>query len=485
MLFTRKSVMQKTIRQINEGNFELAESQLKSEKDEILKNLKELNTKLKEGKHDIGEVIKNIFDIATQVSSFDLTLKFYSDNIKTTTSELNKMAETVYSAFEQTTASVTQITDSNAELMESLENISMESKVLNDNTQKNSKMIEDIKKENQEVIRQSNGMKDDVDNLINILKSMESTIEGIYGISDQTNLLALNASIEAARAGEAGKGFAVVAEEIRKLSDTTKSLLSSMDNFLQEINQASQKSSESVEKTVESIEKVNTAVESMADIMLANSSSIEKITDSLSSISAFNEELNASLQEVSAAMNMVSGDAENVSRAASTLDKIGDDLAEVANTMIQIEENVDLLTKKGGKLANNNFYSITNDEFIQTIESAIEAHTKWMNTLKSMAESRELAPIQTNDHKCGFGHFYYGVHPTSERILPLWEEVEKYHSELHHKADKVIECIKENNCENIMESVNEAQKISEHIGSIFNRMVSITEEMNSKGEKVF
>jgi len=35
----------------------------------------------------------------------------------------------------------------------------------------------------------------------------------------------LNASIEAARAGELGRGFAVVAEEIRNLSDSTKSLI--------------------------------------------------------------------------------------------------------------------------------------------------------------------------------------------------------------------------------------------------------------------
>ena len=35
----------------------------------------------------------------------------------------------------------------------------------------------------------------------------------------------MNASIEAARAGELGRGFAVVAEEIRNLSDSTKSLI--------------------------------------------------------------------------------------------------------------------------------------------------------------------------------------------------------------------------------------------------------------------
>ena len=45
----------------------------------------------------------------------------------------------------------------------------------------------------------------------------------IENITSQTNLLALNASIEAARVGESGKGFAVVADQIRTLSEETKS----------------------------------------------------------------------------------------------------------------------------------------------------------------------------------------------------------------------------------------------------------------------
>jgi len=67
-----------------------------------------------------------------------------------------------------------------------------------------------------EVVKTSSAQ---VNQLAQMVTSIEDFVDLIRRISSQTNLLALNAAIEAARAGEHGRGFGVVAEEVRQLAD--------------------------------------------------------------------------------------------------------------------------------------------------------------------------------------------------------------------------------------------------------------------------
>lgn len=72
--------------------------------------------------------------------------------------------------------------------------------------------------------------------LENYTKQMQTIIELINNVADQTDLLALNASIEAARAGDSGRGFAVVASEISNLANQTQSATDDIKNLITNIN---------------------------------------------------------------------------------------------------------------------------------------------------------------------------------------------------------------------------------------------------------
>ena len=84
-----------------------------------------------------------------------------------------------------------------------------------------------------------------------VVKQISVLSESIIHIISQTNLLSLNATIEAARAGQAGKGFTVVADEIRKLAEQSKEVMSKIKNITSQVELSVNNLSESSSKLLQ------------------------------------------------------------------------------------------------------------------------------------------------------------------------------------------------------------------------------------------
>ncbi|MFY9324800.1 MAG: methyl-accepting chemotaxis protein [Syntrophomonadaceae bacterium] len=137
--------------------------------------------------------------------------------------------------------------------------------------------IEELTSSASEIHTNEQSLNNSITEIIDISEQINDVSAFIKEIADETKMLGLNAAIEAARAGDAGRGFGVVAEEIRKLSDQSKSTVPQITelthNIMLKVDEASKKSQSSLSASQE------------------QAAATEEITASIEEISAMSTEL--------------------------------------------------------------------------------------------------------------------------------------------------------------------------------------------------
>ncbi len=141
------------------------------------------------------------------------------------------------------------------------------------------------------IIHSLDHITDNIEQLSDMSKEMESIMNVVTNIANQTNLLALNAAIEAARAGDAGKGFSVVADEVRKLSGQTKESVTAVARLLQKTN-------ERTDKLVYSLSNIQEEVASGEENMVQTKGQFNKILEAMTEAKCQNDRMEKEVQAV-------------------------------------------------------------------------------------------------------------------------------------------------------------------------------------------
>ena len=197
--------------------------------------------------------------------------------------------------------------------------------------QQGAKAMEELHNQAQSVEKNNNETVAYVEALNKRTAKVADILSTIVSISSQTNLFALNASIEAARAGEAGKGFSVVADEIRVLSEQTKTATENITDILNELSNDVECVTTSIGNSVDAVEKQNRLIEEtkgkfdaidcgvneLMSFIQSFEKTIVEITDSTGVIADGITGLSVSSQEVAAASD------EGTRLMAQSVDNMG------------------------------------------------------------------------------------------------------------------------------------------------------------------
>lgn len=447
--------------------------------------LQQIHKRLMKGRDTFENVMYGALNSTIKASALDLELEDknnrmqeISEKVKNSVENINHVASLtagvageVAGANEGLTATIMETTDISAEILK--------------NINESEKELGHVMELSGSTIENSREMKQDMDELLSVIARMNEVIASINAISAQTNLLALNASIEAARAGEAGKGFAVVADEIRILADQTKDLTGNMGSFVGSIREASEKSAQSVDTTVQALESINVSLQNVWESNSRNREDIGNIADSMMVISAVSEEICGSFQNVENQVSTVAEECGSLNEDVTSLRDVSDEIREMTEPVKAIEQELDETSKKIGKMAEDVFYMPSNSLMEHLMKNAVGAHEAWLKKLHKMITKQKIEALQTDDTKCGFGHFYYAVTPKNPQLREIWDKLGVKHKTFHGYAVKVMEAIRKDDMVQARAEYQKAEALSGELIGEFRKIAEIAEKLEKEGLRAF
>ena len=427
------------------------------------------------------EVRKGTESVMKIVNDLNGSTEVVNGAMKDISSSTQSTAENI-----QTQTTMTQdIQHSIEQTLESSENMVKVAKQSGELNQESMEIMEHLKKQSAVIAETNSGVADSMKALQERTEAVKSIADTIFSISSQTNLLALNASIESARAGEAGKGFAVVADEIRQLAEGTKQLTGNMGEFVEGIRDASEKSSKSVDVAITSLDNIDQKINAVWNINDENKKNVGTISESIGSLAGISEEISSSMNVLETQVSCIEDQCSNLSNDAELLTVINGNLKGSVEPLTQVETGMDNVAKVIGEMSRDAFYRMDNAVFDAYVQKAMEAHRAWLETLHTMVTEKNVLTLQFDDTKCGFGHFYYSMHPENPAIAPAWNALAEKHRRFHGYGKEVQQALFDENAEKAEEIYLEAEKCSNELQNDFAAILNISAGLSQNGQSVF
>jgi len=447
----------------------------------VLNNFEKLLT----NEEKMANSAKEILEIVSSLSTFDVGMQHISYELLDFAGKISTLSESSLAIVQQTTASMQEVNSSIGETASTLNHLTERSVELTEKNNESVNLLQEMQVLKENVERDTQTMNDKIEQLVELAIEVGKIVESVQNIAEQTNLLALNAAIEAARAGEHGRGFAVVADEVRKLADDTRKNLVGMENFVNSIRTASQEGKESLERTMESTGQMSEKIELVSTTIGRNVEMLNSVVYDVEKINTSIKGINIAANEISKAMDASSADAEKLTIMTQSIHQEAAQSVDYARQIAEIDDRLSGLVGDMLEALKGGSNAITNQELLDVIENAMIAHKNWVQGLKRIVEEMRVYPIQTNSHKCAFGHFYHAIRIDNPEIAEDWNLIDNIHDQFHLTGDRVIEAVKQDDPQAAAQIYEEAIALSSQILNLMDKVASKVRELTERGINIF
>ena len=441
--------------------------------------------KLLKNEEKMSKGAKEVLDIASSLSSFDVGMSYISNQLMDFAEEMSSLSESNLAIVEEATASMNQVSESIDVTSETLNHVAEESHLLAKKNDESINLLQEVQSLKENVIQDTGVMSKKIEQLVDLSSEVEKIVDSVEAIAGQTNLLALNAAIEAARAGEYGRGFAVVAEEVRKLADDTKRNLDGMRDFVNRIQAAAEDGRESMDRTMDSTGQMSQKIEVVSDTVGENVAMLKSVIDDVAEIHKSMQGIKAAAGEINQAMESSSKDAEKLSQMTQSIHQEAVQSVEFARQMAEIDDKLSSIAGDMFAALEGGKHAISSEEIQSTIKKAKASHAEWIRNLDKIVSEMHALPIQTNAKKCAFGHFYHNIQLSHPAIIEEWQKIGSIHQSFHNMGDKVIDAVKKKDKEKAQALFEEAVGLSSQMLELLDSVEGKVGELTYDEVKIF
>lgn len=427
---------------------------------------------------------KEMLNIISSLSDFDVKMTHSAYKLIDFAKNMSTLSESNLAIVEEITASMNQVNGTISNTSDVMNQLAESSKALIEKNDESTLQLNEVNILKENVIKDATIMSEQIKQLVDMAIKVNEIVNGVESIAEQTNLLALNASIEAVRAGEFGKGFAVVADEIRKLADDTKANLDDMRVFVNNIHEAASGGIESMNNTINSTNDMNLKLDVISSTIKENVHILKDTVKDVDKISESMGEIKEASKQINQAMDASTKDVEKINYMTQAIHDDATQSAENAKQISKIDEELSDIVKDMISSLNGGINAITNEDLLNNLLKAKEAHNNWIINLRRIVDEMRTYPIQTNSQRCAFGHFYHSVNVTHPDIVEEWTAIEVVHNELHATGAKIIDAVNSEDSALANKLYLQAEKLSKEIILHIDNVTNVIEKNSELGREL-